>query len=182
MPQAASLLPQTAPDCATPRVVLAYNPVAGGFSAGLLERLRGAFAAAGYVVEATGERTIEPALAERTDVVCIVGGDGTARTIVEHNRKLAGRAQICIYPAGTVNLIARERRSPPDPAAFVAHLAPARTNSPNRHHTGRITLADGQSRAFLCCASVGPDAEVVARVSPALKRRLGRWAYVAAMA
>ena len=158
------------------RVALAYNPVSGGFSARRLRRLRDALEHAGHQVRcqpACDFTMNDPAGA--VDVICAFGGDGTARDLVMQNWGAAGRATYCVYPAGTINLIAREAHYPADIASFVGMIG--QDAEAGRHYVGRIG-----AQVFLCCASVGPDAEAVARVSPALKRRIGRLAYVVAMA
>jgi diacylglycerol kinase (ATP) len=82
---------------------------------------------------------------------------------------------VCIYPTGTINLIAREAGYGRNIAGFVKRISSAQP--PRQHYVGRIT-----NKPFLACASVGPDSLSVAAVSADLKRRIGRFAYVVSLA
>lgn len=157
------------------RVVVAYNPQAGSFSPRLLTRLCDTLRGAGHRVVAQDSLDFQvPAIPGKIDLACLLGGDGTARTVISRNRAAAANTAYCVYPAGTVNLLAREAGYPGGPAAFLARLGQDRSET--GHHYGQVG-----EHAFLCCASVGPDAEVVARLSR-LKKRLGRLAYGVALA
>lgn len=157
------------------RIVLAYNPVAGSFSPRKLARLRAALERAGHAVTTADslEYRVPPEPGE-SELACIVGGDGTARTVIGRNRETARNAAYCVFPSGTVNLLAREAGYPAGARAFVRRIAEPVDAA--QHFLGEI---DGQ--AFLCCASIGPDSAVVARASPVLKQRFGRLAYVIAL-
>lgn len=157
-------------------IVLAYNPASGRFRPGALARLRDALERAGHRVTCENSRALRLDRAEPVDLVCAYGGDGTVRTVVGENGEAASAAKFCVFPAGTINLIAREAGYPDTPASFARMIAERKDTRPHRYgHIGQ--------EAFLCCASVGPDAAVVARVSERLKARIGRLAYgVAALA
>lgn len=177
------------------RVALVYNPRSGTYSTEVLDKLRRALGRAGHSVRChdvarfdggDGDEPVpaaEPPEAgddgdgdERpVDTVCVFGGDGTLRSLVARIRAKGRNPAFCVFPAGTINLIAREARYPARVSPFIRRLS-AR-GAPRRHFMGRVS-----GEPFLCCASVGPDAEVVARVSEPLKRRIGRWAYVVAVA
>jgi diacylglycerol kinase (ATP) len=131
--------------------------------------LQQALVAQGHGVRAENSRVFRFSADDPVDLICAYGGDGTARTVVHLNGEAACGAAYCTYPSGTINLLAREAGYPADPEGF-AKLVSQR--EPRRTHFGLIN-----KEAFLCCASVGPDAEAVARVSPKLKRRIGRLAY-----
>lgn len=158
------------------RILIGYNPQAGRFSVDRLNRLRDSLIAAGHRVELADSLTLAGrGSAMEADITCLFGGDGTARDVIGRHDIHRSRTRFAVYPAGTVNLIAREARYPDDPRAFARRLTgpgPA-----PRHYGGRIGR-----ELFLCCASVGPDSAAVARVSPRLKRAGGRLAYVAALA
>jgi diacylglycerol kinase family enzyme len=79
---------------------------------------------------------------------------------------------LAIYPAGTINLLAREGGFRRSAASCVQALLHGDAGQP--HHP--VTI--GKS-LFLACASIGPDSLAVAQVSRLLKRRIGRLAYVA---
>ncbi len=157
------------------RVVVAYNPRAGHFSPRLLTRLCDALRKAGHRVVAQDSLDFHiPSVPGKIDLACLLGGDGTARTVISRNRAAAGNTAYCVYPAGTVNLLAREAGYPGGTAAFLARLRQDRAET--GHHYGQLG-----EHAFLCCASVGPDSEVVARLSDGLKKRIGRLAYGVAL-
>jgi len=157
-------------------IVLAYNPASGRYRPGALARLRDALEQAGHHVTCENSRALRLGTGESVDLVCAYGGDGTVRTVVGENGDAVGNAKFCVFPAGTINLIAREAGYPASPVDFARMIAQRTATKPHRYgHIGR--------EAFLCCASVGPDAAVVARVSERLKARIGRLAYgVAALA
>lgn len=172
-----SALPVAPSSAATPSVALVYNPHAGQFSARTLERWRAALVAAGHPTHLVDSLDYARAPQDtRADVICIVGGDGTARMVVEAGLAAGASSsqRHALLPLGTVNLIARETSSTADPAALVAALA--QDAAPAGQYHGLLNGA-----AFLCCASVGPDSAVVARVTPAAKRRWGRAAYAFAL-
>jgi diacylglycerol kinase (ATP) len=102
------------------------------------------------------------------DVIVAAGGDGTVHAVVNG---LAGRSMpIGVLPLGTVNVLAREIGLPrrPEELASMIVSGTARPVWPGR--LGR--------RTFLMMASVGFDSETVAGVSPGLKARAGRLAFV----
>ena len=150
-------------------IVLAYNPASGRFRPGALARLRAALERAGHRVTCENSRALRLEGAD-VDLVCAYGGDGTVRTVVGENGDAACTAKFCVFPAGTINLIAREAGYPATPSGFARMIAQRDAAKPHRYgHIGQ--------EAFLCCASVGPDAVVVSRVSERLKARIGRLAY-----
>ncbi|MBU6266844.1 MAG: hypothetical protein KGN34_04830 [Sphingomonadales bacterium] len=157
------------------RVVLACNPHAGGYSARKLDALRAALERAGHVVRVEDSLAYRlPAAVDAAHLTCMVGGDGTARMVIARNRETAQATAYCIFPAGTVNLLAREAGYRAQGGALVRRLREGRQR---RHFFGEL---DGQP--FLCCASVGIDSIVVDRVTAGAKRRFGKLAYVLALA
>jgi diacylglycerol kinase family enzyme len=154
-------------------VQLIYNASAGGHCSRRLAALRQGF-------ETSGARVIlcetGPGLAieisEEASHVCAVGGDGTARHVALALARCGRPVPLSIYPGGSVNLIHREIASPLDPAAHAARSLGGTAVSP--HYAGEIN-----DTLFLACLSVGPDSAAVAAVTPGLKRRLGKFAYVA---
>ena len=152
-------------------VALVYNPKAGHFCARTLARWQRALSAAGHATRLVDSLDYASAPdRHQADVVCIVGGDGTARMVVEAGRSASRSLCHALLPAGTVNLIARETGCDRDSAKLIAALADRA--APTRQYHGLVNDA-----AFLCCASAGPDSAVVARVTDAAKRRWGRMAY-----
>ncbi|WP_374283185.1 diacylglycerol kinase family protein [Novosphingobium sp.] len=109
------------------------------------------------------------------DLICICGGDGTAQLVIAAQTDVAALPPVAVYPAGTINLLARELGYPADPRHFAARIEECRSPLP-------VRLAALNGLAFLCCVSVGADAHAVAALSEPLKARIGRLAYLAAMA
>uniref|UniRef100_UPI0022EA80C3 diacylglycerol/lipid kinase family protein n=1 Tax=Falsiroseomonas oryzae TaxID=2766473 RepID=UPI0022EA80C3 len=106
-------------------------------------------------------------------VVVAAGGDGT---IAEVASGLAGgAAALGVLPLGTANVLAWELGVPPSPEAAAAVLQRGRAAvlSP-----GVARFADGRARLFVQMLGAGFDAAVVANLDLALKRRIGRVAYV----
>ncbi|HEX8622272.1 MAG TPA: hypothetical protein VF718_09895, partial [Allosphingosinicella sp.] len=79
------------------------------------------------------------------------------------------------YPAGTVNLLHRERPCPTDPDGHASRLLGGEAD-------GRLHPASIGDGLFLACASVGPDSRAVAELSLRLKARIGKLAYAVAFA
>lgn len=153
-------------------IALLHNPAAGSYCARKLARLHEALERQGHHVRRFDSRGFAQ-VGERFDVVCVFGGDGTSRVVVEEGVKADLDALYCCFPAGTINLIAREAGYPRDVERFARMLG--HRTAHRQHHFG--TMGD---KAILCCASIGPDSHVVARVDPGLKKRVGRFAYVVA--
>lgn len=108
------------------------------------------------------------------DCVIMAGGDGTARLIIGKQEDPDALPPVAIYPTGTINLLARELDYPRDPIKFAKRLE-------SGSECVQTRLATLNGKPFLACASIGFDAHSVAEVSEALKARIGRFAYVAAL-
>lgn len=166
------------------RLLVIYNPTAGRRAYRTLERWLAALGRLGAAIElrrteAAGHaenlaRAAEPA---RFDAVAVAGGDGTINEAV--NGLSRSPLPLAILPLGTANVLAAEIGLPPDVGALarIAAFAPARPAWPGE------AIPDGAAsgRRFMVMAGIGFDAEVVERVDPALKRRVGKLAYVASI-
>jgi diacylglycerol kinase (ATP) len=156
-------------------VIIAYNPKSGSFDPALLDRLRGAFVDAGrscHHVDSYGDDLTD--LAAMAEHICVVGGDGTLRDVAARLHGMAGVPPISIYPAGTINLVARELEYPRNVQKFVARVLNGGAARP-------LYLGLLNQQPLLVCASIGPESFAVAAVSEPLKTRIGRFAYVAAL-
>jgi diacylglycerol kinase (ATP) len=114
--------------------------------------------------------------------VLAYGGDGTVRTIAA---ALAGTGvPLGILAAGTGNLLARNLSLPI--TDLDQALDVALTGQERKVDVGLVEIdVSGEDHsprreAFMVMAGVGFDAEVMAAVEPALKKRVGWWAYVVA--
>jgi diacylglycerol kinase family enzyme len=159
----------------TPTVQLFYNRTSGGHCPRRLGALRAGFEARGAKVLLSECGPAHPVeIGEETSHVCAVGGDGTLRHVALALARCGRRLPLSVYPAGTVNLVHRERLFPLDPDGHALRLL-AEDSGALLHPA---SLGDG---FFLACASVGPDSRAVAEVSLELKARVGRLAYAWAL-
>lgn len=158
---------------------LVYNPVAGSFRPARLEALARAFAARGAVVTRLPTTREGVQLSGDAELVCVHGGDGTLRDTVQGLGDRAGAVPLCIAPAGTINLVARELGYARDPERLAEQVCAAWARGPDTWV--RAPLFTLGELPVVSCLSIGPDSHAVARVSTALKGRIGRFAYVAAM-
>ncbi|GAB5487571.1 MAG: diacylglycerol kinase family lipid kinase [Parasphingorhabdus sp.] len=161
------------------KVQLIYNPASGTHSDLNLENLRLAFQACSAEVAVTetsieGDVAFEPGC----DLVCVSGGDGALRLVVRAAVRAKLSAPICVYPAGTVNLIAKEIGYSSDPGKFASSAMAGLIKGDTARLSAPVIVYDDQ--AFVACLSAGPDGLAVAGHSPALKKRLGGMAYAIA--
>ncbi|MBX7199635.1 MAG: diacylglycerol kinase family lipid kinase [Rhodospirillaceae bacterium] len=159
------------------RILVIFNPAAGHAKRARLDvivdgaRARGAQIT---VVEtkAPGHGTELARTAGDFDVIAAAGGDGTVNEIING---LAGKSvALAVIPLGTANVLADEIGLGRADAAIAKALA----SGPLRP----IRLGRANGRRFVQMAGAGFDANVVAAVSLALKKKLGPLAYVWAAA
>jgi diacylglycerol kinase family enzyme len=162
------------------RIDIVYNPVSGSFREARLDALVAAFEARGAQVRLQGSARNWTSGPEGTDIVCVHGGDGTLRDLVQALGERAGEVPLCIAPAGTINLVARELGYARDPIALADQVCAAWKRGAETWL--RAPLYRLGEMPVVACLSIGPDSHAVAGVSPALKKRLGRLAYVVALA
>jgi diacylglycerol kinase family enzyme len=161
-------------------VLIVFNPTAG---AGRHRRLARALAA-------LKSRGLRPDLAETRGpgdaeilarnaaqggepVVVAAGGDGT---IAEVASGLSGTgAMLGLLPLGTANVLAWELGVPTSPERAAKVLA---EGNPALLRPGLARFGDGRLRLFVQMVGAGFDAAVVRDLDLALKRRMGRAAYV----
>ena len=158
---------------------LVYNPRSGSFRQARLDALAAAFAQRGATVRLQASARNWTAGPEGTDLVCVHGGDGTLRDMVQSLGERAGDVPLCVAPAGTINLVARELGYPRDPQRLAEAVCAAWARGPEGWL--RAPLFTLGEMPVVACLSIGPDSHAVAHVSDALKKRIGRLAYVVAM-
>ncbi len=161
-------------------VIIIFNPAAGRRRAYALWRVLDVLAANGMRMEVAetshaGHATqlARDAANGGASLVVAAGGDGT---IAEVANGLAGsQARLGVIPLGTANVLAHELSLPFTPRAVAAALAFGRTCLlwPG------VATGPGSTRLFVQMVGVGLDAQVVHRLSPPLKRMIGKGAYVA---
>ena len=107
---------------------------------------------------------------EQADWVIIAGGDGTIRAMIEQlaNRKYV--PYISVFPAGTVNLVAKELLVKSDPEKWCKRMFKG-IKSP-------VYIGRANGNVFLTVAGVGFDSLVVDNVSEKEKKLLNQMAYV----
>jgi diacylglycerol kinase (ATP) len=157
-------------------ILIIVNPAAGrarsserrlGRFVAALERqgctvvLRRAGPSSGQVERLAGQA--EPGF----DAIVAAGGDGTISAVVNGLRDRA--VPFGVLPLGSANVLAREIRLPRAPEALASLIT---TGPVSPIWPGRVG-----ERAFVMMASAGFDSEIVAALSPELKRRVGRLAF-----
>ncbi|ATW03023.1 diacylglycerol kinase family protein [Sphingorhabdus sp. YGSMI21] len=157
-------------------VELIHNPASGTFDEFRLDVLSRAFQACGAQVrigrtEIDGRFEIFP----ECDLVCVSGGDGALRLVVASMVRAGLSKPLCIFPAGTVNLVAKELGYASDPEIFAREIMAGFLSPKTARLKAPLATSDGQP--FVACISAGPDGQAVARHSPALKTRIGGAAY-----
>lgn len=168
---------------AAPRLTIIFNPIAGRRRRDFLEDVTDRLAARGWAVElkATQARGDAESLAraiaalpkvERPELLAVAGGDGTIGEAI-NGLIASGSAEpmpFGIIPMGTANVLAAEIGLAVSAEAVAATL--------DARHARPIFVGQANGRAFTLMAGAGFDAHVVARVDGALKRRIGKLAYV----
>lgn len=157
------------------RFMVIFNPVAGHRRRRYLQRVLDRLMERGcrYVLKETtcrgdAERFCAMLQPGDCDAVLVAGGDGTINEAVNG---LGGTpVPVGIIPTGTANVMAWELGMPHEAEAVADFLA---TVNPRLVYSG--ILGD---RRFVMMAGAGFDARVVAAVTPQLKRRLRKFAYV----
>lgn len=169
------------------RVAVIYNPASGQISARReagIEAALGVFREAGiqadpFVTDGIGSATLHAQEAVRSgyDTILACGGDGTVHEVLQS--VVGSDVALGVVPLGTANALASDLGLIASPAKVAQKLLEA---SPVRVSVGRIhfrgTNGKPDSRYFTVAAGVGPDALLMARMDPQLKRRLGYLLYV----
>lgn len=168
-------------------VLLIRNPIAGRRRRGLVEKVMRRVREGGWTVDlvdttAAGDarRLAETCDALRYAVIAVAGGDGTINEVVNGLMRRSGEVPpLAIVPLGTANVLARELGLDFEAAAIAQTIM---SGNAFAVRPGEVNCAvaegPGESRCFSLMVGAGFDAKVVAGVGAALKRRLGRFAYV----
>jgi diacylglycerol kinase family enzyme len=155
-------------------VQLFYNKSSGRHCSKKLAGLRSRFEANGaHVILSECGPGSDISIGDDVSHICAVGGDGTIRHVALALCRSGRSLPMSIYPGGTINLVHRELASPIDPDLHALRVLSGEALS-------NLYSVEINDSLFLACASVGPDSRAVASVSPGLKRRIGRLAYLIA--
>lgn len=157
------------------KIKLIANPVAGGDARHKIERAVACLQAGGATVELSltekrGDAMQAAAAAKQAgfDRVVAAGGDGTLNEVI--NGLAPSPIPLAFIPFGTTNVFALEVGIPFD---VEQACAMALCGEPRP-----VCLGLAGDTRFLLMAGIGFDAEVVAGVNLALKRRVGKLAYL----
>ncbi len=157
------------------RVEIIVNPKAGGPSVRKAEDLMDILRGQGIYVRLRGTRfrghaeaLAHEAAAQTVDRLVVAGGDGTINEVI--NGLAGAPIPLVIIPCGTANVLANELGWPRRVEDIAELLLKGKTR--------QVNLGSVNGRRFVQMASVGLDAEVVARINPTAKRFFGRLAYV----
>ena len=107
---------------------------------------------------------------EQVDWLIIAGGDGTIRALIEQLANRKYMPYISVFPAGTVNLVAKELLVSNDPAKWIKRVLKG-VETP-------VYLGRANGHVFLTVAGIGFDSLVVDSVSEKEKKLLNKLAYV----
>ncbi|MBK94934.1 MAG: hypothetical protein CMJ79_04365 [Planctomycetaceae bacterium] len=149
-------------DNAAKRVIISLNPKAGsGPSGQLAQQLQEILTQQGY--DALLETDLKTVVALAQNAVasnslrCVVGvgGDGTQTLLLN---ELPAEANLCVFPQGTENVLAKYFRLPATPEQVANLVINGRVA---RIDAGRITEATGDSKLFCLMVGCGVDAAIV---------------------
>lgn len=160
------------------RFLIVFNPAAGHARRQPVDSIVATLRSKGHDVDIHETRgpgdamTALPGMAGGYDVVVAAGGDGTVNEVING---LEGQPDITLglIPCGTTNVLATELGLPGSPEKIAAVLAGGQTRL---IHPGSVN-----GRRFGMMVGVGYDAWVVEGVDAALKKKIGKLAYVLSM-
>jgi YegS/Rv2252/BmrU family lipid kinase len=158
------------------KVLVVYNPTAGGGREKMLQRLVDALVAKNASVEVYRTKAAGDAVAhlrarsDQGDVVVAVGGDGTTNEVING---LGAGIPLAIMATGTANVLARELSLPHKPEQVAELIMNGKS----------LEIWPGKlnGRRFLMWVGIGYDSWVVNATDLALKRKIGKGAYVVSM-
>lgn len=161
------------------KVTIIANPVAGrGRAYKIIHRLIRHWPYQDWEYEFLPTRCPEHAgvlameqIANPPDLLAVCGGDGTLHEVASSVPDPP--FPVALLPAGTANVLARDLGLPLDPVRALDVALKKR--AVRRVDLGKLKAR--AERSFLLMAGIGIDAYVASRVRPAVKNRLGMFAY-----
>lgn len=106
---------------------------------------------------------------EGAPVIVAAGGDGTLMNIAQ--ALIGTESALGILPCGTMNVFARE-------IGIGSHQYSRALKAIQQGQTEKVDIFTANGRPFLQMAGIGADAEIVRRITPTMKRRLGAAAHI----
>lgn len=106
---------------------------------------------------------------EKVDWVIIAGGDGTIRTLIEKFANDKYMPYISVFPAGTVNLVAKELLMSNEPEKWIRRVS--------KGIVVPVYLGRTNGHVFLTVTGIGFDSLVVNNVTEESKKFLNKMAY-----
>ncbi len=160
-------------------MLVIFNPVAGRRRAGALWRVLDLLIETGVKIEVAetqhaGHATLlaHQAAVGGARLVVAAGGDGTVAEVA--SGLIGSETALGIVPLGTANVLAKEYGLSTTPSGIANTLAYKRCK---RLWPG-VAQLPGQSHVFVQMLGLGFDGAVVKGVKPAVKRAIGKGAYV----
>lgn len=162
------------------KVLIVYNPTSGTANVKLIQQVQQLLQQGGAEVELYSTKAANDATefllsySGHFDVVAAAGGDGTLNEVINGlvNRNPQSFS-LALIPTGTTNVLAGELKIKKNAKALSEIILQGNTLAV---YPGRIN-----QRRFLLMAGVGYDAWVVDNVDLALKKKVGKLAYVLSM-
>ena len=156
-------------------VIILHNPLSGRHSQRRLKKIitllqRQQVKVTDYKVYDLADirNATQRALSATPDLIIAAGGDGTINQIA--TQLCHHQIPLAVLPFGTANVLAHSLGLPTKASALANYLL---TGHAKTAHMGKIDTS-----LFLCMASIGVDAEVVAHMTPDIKHRWGKVAYL----
>ncbi len=113
---------------------------------------------------------VEKIVDEKADWVIIAGGDGTIRAVIEKLNNKDFHPYISVFPAGTVNLVAKELLVSNEPVKWIKRMA--------KGIEVPVYVGRANGNLFLTVAGIGFDSLVVDNVTELDKKLFNKMAYV----
>ena len=158
-----------------PRILVIHNPTSGGNRGPRFGRVLAALSEREAEVDVRtttraghAEEIARAEYARSWDAIVVAGGDGTIAEVA--NGLGPDAPPLGVIPLGTANVLAAE--------IGLSYWSGAIARTILKGERRKIHAGRANGRRFLLMAGAGLDAEVVAHLDPALKRRLGKLAYV----
>lgn len=161
-------------------VLIIFNPTSGAANHALVNDLKNRLERQGATVELYLTRCANDAIdylkqyPRQLDVVAAAGGDGTLNEVINGlAQRTDARCRIALIPTGTTNVLAGELGIRANASALCGMILNGRERP---IYPGRFN-----GRRFIQMVGVGYDAWVVDNVDLALKKKVGKLAYVLSM-